>query len=375
MFVGREPQIAEIDRYLKQVRAGRQQNVFMIGDRGLGKTSLASFIVQYAESRYNLLGVHAFLGGIGSLDDVVKKVFDELLKRVEKETWAQKVRGLFGKNIEEVGLFGISVKFNPPADKLSALRKDFPQAITHFQRLIREEKQGMVIVLDDINGTLDNEGFANWFKSMTDKVAVSNPDFPVLFVLIGLPEKRDQLFAQQPSLMRIFQIMEIERLHDDEVSSFYTRAFADANIQVSQGALNSMIASASGLPILMQEIGDAVFWADRDGFVDEIDVLQGILDASERIGKKYLDPTFFNAVRSPRYRSIIRKIGKLLKPDFTKSEVEAELSAEEKRVLSNFIQKMRHLGIISPDHEAPRGHYRFVNRLNPVYLHLEANRR
>lgn len=375
MFVGRENHIKEIDRHLKQVRAGRQQNVFLIGDRGLGKTSLANFISQYAESKYNLLSVHTFLGGVSSLDEIVKKVFDELLKRIEKESWSKKVKNLFGKNIEEVGLFGISVKFNPPADKLSALRKDFPEAIGHFLEATQKEKSGLLIILDDINGTLDNEGFANWFKSMADKIAVAYPSFPVLFMLIGLPEKRDQLFAQQPSLMRIFQVLEIERLSDSEVQEFFFNSFGDANMEVSDEAFETMVEFASGLPVLMQEIGDSVFWEDIDGKIDEIDALKGIKEASARIGKKYLDPTFYNTIRSPRYKSIIRKIGKDIKFEFTKNEIEADLTPDEKKVLHNFLKKLKDLGIISQPSDLPRGHYRFLNRLYPVYLFFEAKNR
>lgn len=372
MFVGRVDQISEIEKHLKQVRAGRQQNVFLIGDRGLGKTSLASFISQYAENKYNLLSVHTFLGGVGSLDEIVKKVFDQLLKRTEKESFSKKVKGLFGKNVEEVGLFGISLKFNPPADKLTALRKEFPEALSHFLDAIKNEKSGLLIILDDINGTLDNEGFANWFKSMADKIAVTFTEFPVFFMLIGLPQKRDQLFAQQPSLMRVFQILEIEKLNDTEVSTFFTQSFDDANIPVTEKALKQMVAYSSGLPVLMQEIGDSTFWEDTDGEIDIKDASKGILEASNRIGKKYLDPTFYSAVRSPRYKSIIRKIGKDIKFEFTKAEIEADLTSDERRVLHNFLKKLKELGIISQPSELPRGCYRFVNRLYPVYLFMEA---
>lgn len=372
LFVGREHQIHEIDRYLKQVRAGRQQNVFLIGDRGVGKSSLAGFVREYAEQHYNLFSVHAFLGGVSTLDEVVRKIFDELLKKSHKEAWFKRIKKLFGENIEEVGLFGISLKFNPPTPKLEALRKDLAEALLHVLDQIKEEKSGLMIILDDLNGTLDNEGFANWFKSLADRIAVTYPTFPVLFMLIGLPEKRNQLFQQQPSLMRVFQVMEIERLSDEEVEEFYGRAFGDANMTISSSALNLMVVYSSGLPILMHEIGDAAFWADADGMVDEKDAVEAIWEASERIGRKFLDPTFYHAVRSRRYISIIRKIGRHIQFEFTKSEVEANLSEPERAVFGNFLRKLKQIGIITQPTELPRGHYQFVNHLYPVYFHLES---
>lgn len=368
MFVGRENQIREINRYLKQTVYGRQQSVFLIGDRGLGKTSLASFIMHYAEREYNLLGVHTFLGGVSSLDGLVQKVFEGLLKRSEKESWSKKVRKFFGKNVEEVGLFGVNLKFTPSPNKLGALVNDFPDALRTFLTEIKKERSGLVIILDDINGAMDSGDFANWFKSFSDRVAVEFDNFPVCFLLIGLPYKRDMLFQQQPSLMRIFQILEIERLSNSEIEQFYTQAFSDLSMEVEKDAMTQMVTYCSGLPVMMQEIGDAVFWEDVDQVVDIADALYGTLEASERIGKKYLTPKFYNAVRSERYKSIIDKIGQNFKMEFTKKEIEKDLTDDEKRVFHNFLRKMKDLEIISQPSELPRGAYRFVNQLYLVYI-------
>jgi len=44
LFVGRSNQIQEVVRYIKQTLSGRQENIFLSGDRGIGKSSFASFI-------------------------------------------------------------------------------------------------------------------------------------------------------------------------------------------------------------------------------------------------------------------------------------------------------------------------------------------
>ena len=37
LFVGRHDKIKEIIRYIKQTSSGKQENVFLVGDRGIGK--------------------------------------------------------------------------------------------------------------------------------------------------------------------------------------------------------------------------------------------------------------------------------------------------------------------------------------------------
>ncbi|MDP2982074.1 MAG: ATP-binding protein [Candidatus Latescibacter sp.] len=60
LFVGRTAQIQEIIRYVKQTAAGKQENVFLSGERGIGKSSLASFIRQWVIKNENFLTIHVF---------------------------------------------------------------------------------------------------------------------------------------------------------------------------------------------------------------------------------------------------------------------------------------------------------------------------
>lgn len=377
LFVGRAEQIEEIIRHVDRTVAGKQESSFVLGDRGIGKSSLASFIRYYVTAKKNMIGIHVFLGGVSSLEDMVRKVFDELLKEASTQTWYQKVAQLFGTHIKQIGLFGISVTFNPPKDNLRELVREFPEALNNFLERIRDEKAGLFIALDDIDVLATKEEFANWFKSFADKVATHYRHFPVFIMLVGLPEQRDTLSTLQPSLMRIFRVAEIERLSNEEVRDFISQAFEKTNVKVEDEAMEYMVDYSSGLPIMMHEIGDATFRIDTDGVLDEDDAIRGILVAAEKVGQKYLTPQVYRAIRSERYKAILRKFGKRERPisrHFKKKEFEAGLKESEKRVLTNFLRRMKELGVIEPDIERGLGAYRFVNDIYPVYIWLESKR-
>jgi hypothetical protein len=183
--------------------------------------------------------------------------------------------------------------------------------------------------------------------------------------------------------MRIFRVVDIDKLSDKEVNEFFEKTFGKANIEVEPEAMEFMTLFSGGLPILMHEIGDAVFWSDGDGVISKNDAVAGVVDAAERIGKKYLDPKVYRTIRSKRYRSILRKLGEEPIDRFKKSEIESKLSEEEKKVFNNFLgkmrdlgiivsEKMRDLGIIVSDIEGGRGSYKFVNVLYPVYIWMES---
>jgi len=144
--------IEEVLKYIRQTSAGKQQNVFMTGDRGIGKSSLASFLRHYASNHEGLLGVHVFLGGVSTLDELVRRVFDQLLKITKRESWFGKIAHFFGDNVEEIGLFGVSVRFSPQREDLGDLVRSFPEALANLCGKMKGVRKGLLVVLDDING-------------------------------------------------------------------------------------------------------------------------------------------------------------------------------------------------------------------------------
>ena len=268
LFVGRIKQIEQILKFVKQAASGRQENVFLSGDRGIGKSSLASLLKHIVTEKENMLALHVFLGRVSNLEGMVQHIFEQLLKETKKESWFDNIKNLFGKYIKQVDIFGISVSFNPPAEDLKELVRNFPEALYEVIKRIKDQKKGLFIAMDDINGLAENKDFADWYKSFVDETATHYQKFPVFIMLIGLPEKRDKLAKLQPSLMRIFRPIEIEKLNDDEVREFFIKAFGKAGMKVEEEALRPMVRYSSGLPLLMHEIGDATFWIDKDN-IDE----------------------------------------------------------------------------------------------------------
>ncbi len=144
--------------------SGKQENIFLIGNRGIGKSSLASFLRYYVSSKMNFLGVHVFLGRVSTLEEMVQHIFDKILKEVNTQSNLQSIVKLFGKYIKEVGLFGITLTFAPPQEDLRELVNKFPEAIYNLLKKIKQQKKGLFIVLDDINGLTEKIDFANWYK-------------------------------------------------------------------------------------------------------------------------------------------------------------------------------------------------------------------
>ena len=172
LFVGRA---AEINRMMTRVAVaerGRLQVSFLSGERGIGKSSLASFIRAMTEREHAMIALHVFLGSVSSLDQLCKAVFDRFLKESIQTPWYKKLADLFGRHVKKVDLFGLGVEFAASQEELAQLVRDFEPALRNLLDRLKDDKKGLVLILDDIDRLVHNPEFAHWLKSLVDGMSV-----------------------------------------------------------------------------------------------------------------------------------------------------------------------------------------------------------
>ncbi|WP_298522985.1 ATP-binding protein [uncultured Methanobrevibacter sp.] len=374
-FEGREDVIKEILKYFPAVRSGRPQHFFITGKRGMGKTSLANYISDFARNNYSMVTAHIMNDGVHDIDELVVQIIERVLNAIRPEKWASKIFNLVGNYIDSVGFGGLNIKFKPPEDELKNIKDNLAFYLSDLVSNFKD-KDGLFIVIDDINGLSETPEFANWYKSFADTLATSIDNAKICIMLTGYPEKFRRLYDHNPSVNRIFHTHELKALSDEDVEKFYTTIFSSYGIDVSPSALGNMTKYSSGMPTMMQEIGDATFWKDTDGYIDDEDALGGIIEAGNRIGLKYLQPLLDNKIRSENYLSLFKKIGKKLAASpnttFTKNEFEDVLNESESNVFKDFISRSRKLGIIELASSKKQGEYQFTNQLYPIYFLIQS---
>jgi hypothetical protein len=187
--------------------------------------------------------------------------------------------------------------------------------------------------------------------------------------------RRQELIKAQPSLARLFDLVEIRAWSEDETRALYQKAFSTVGIEIERPALDVLTRYAGGLPVLTHEIGDAAFNLDTDNRIDEAEALKAVIIAADIVGRKHLEPQVFQAIRSTHYRSILRKLaGEPFEVGFQRSEVLHYLSGEEVGVFDNFLRRMSQLGVVRRDTKRGAGAYRFTNLLHYLYFWMEAER-
>ena len=371
-FVARRKEIERLERAIQQTASGRNENIFIEGERGIGKSSLARFIRYLAGKNHDMIGCHCLLGGVKDLEGVMQVVFQRLLEQVSERSLSETLKKIFAKHIKGVTLFGVGIDFTDDPSELRALVNNFLPAIRKVCDAIKvTQRKGLILILDDLNGITRVPEFSHFLKSTVDGLAISHETLPLLLVLVGTPERREELIKHQPSVGRIFDIVSLTPMDNNESKQFFESAFGKKNVEIDSDAMSDMVDFSGGFPMLMHEIGNEVFWQDVDHHVDSEDATNGIISAAKNVGKKYLDPQVYRTIRSDTYRSILRKMGQLdLGTRFQRKVILEKVTETERKTFDNFLKKMKKLGVI---HETEvRGEYEFTNQLYHLYVGMEA---
>ncbi|MGL5888676.1 MAG: BREX system ATP-binding domain-containing protein [Bacteroidia bacterium] len=377
LFTGRDEQITLIERSLRQVAAGKQQAVFLTGEFGIGKSSLAHATRYIAETKYNLTGIHVFLGGAKTIDDLSERTLESaIITEAYRPKATERIREMLSKYIGKQSLFGVNINFD-------ALKKDAPNLSRGFLPFLKElykrsqpdGVKGICLILDEINGITKNPDFAHFIKTFVDSNALSKDPLPVLLLLCGVKERREEMIAHHRPTDRIFDIVDLQTMKREEANQFFIKTFAKVGCNVSQKALDLMYDYSQGHPKAMNIIGDNVFWKTPSTNIDVTAAISGIYAAAEEIGHKFIDSQVLNTIESKDYQNILRKISSSIHTEslvINKKNIIPLLTVSENAKLNNFLLKLKKQNVIRPGFEP--GEYIFNDRLARLYLTIKFSR-
>lgn len=369
-FKGRLKDTQKILRQIpRTIHNGMPEHFFITGKKGMGKTSFVRYVASQAEDNYQMIPVYLSNDKGNTLDELIRRLLEALFREIYKESWGEKLIKLFVDNIQEIKIGGSGFSLKDNQKVVENIKKNFVDfMITLCENL--HDKKGVFIVIDDINGLSNNVEFTDWYKGVMETLLFQKYDVPVIFTLISYPNEFDNLVNINESFARMFQPIEIDNLEDKDIADFFKSSFEEAGItfEDESASLQPMIFFSYGMPLIMQQIGDSIFWNAQENLtINEQIVYMGITQAAEELANKQLKSKL-NKIRSDLYISIFLKLGAERLLTFKKSEIKSLLSSDERRVLNDFLKRARDLGIIESLGRDNSGEYGFVNRLFLIYF-------
>ncbi|MDO5826419.1 MAG: ATP-binding protein, partial [Methanosphaera sp.] len=300
-----------------------------------------------------------------SLDVLLAKIMENIFNEFPNESRMEKITKCFGENVSSIDIKVTKVEFKPNKEVTYDLIHDFP----HYLELSCEEfGKGIFLIIDDINGLSSSSEFPNWYKQFTDTLEADlNYNIPLYILLVSYPEKFNELVRNEPTFGRIFHYEQITNLSDDEVRNFFIDSFKAVQMKCNPDALDLMVHYSNGLPLMMQQIGDSIFWLNNNINYTITGQLakEGIIDAANQIASKQIRPVLAH-ITEDEYHDILIKITHL-NNEFKKSELISYLDDEEKELLDPFLNDMIDLKILT-DINKDGKIFKFSNGLYYAYF-------
>lgn len=387
LFVGRKKELATIETALSETARTKTKNILIIGDKGIGKTSIAGYIENLAErvnaeEKYGgqFFTVFCSLGSCTNNEDVCVTILEEIYNKISATlpNIVEKTKTFF-RRLEAFGLsiagFGFSLKRK--TDDKGTLPLRFHHIINSFSGSISDDYEGLLIILDELDTISQNKKFAPFLKSYVENLARAKTN--VMHLVTASPFAIQGLEAGHDTIIRSFTALELQNISGEETKELIEKAL---NIgkplkTYDEDFLRYTNHFASGIPNFVHELGYASFQVDDDNNLDFNDLRAGILGTEEVVGAmtnleiKYFRKRYTQDILSNKYRRILQGLASFDGDEVRLADLREKLSENDQKGLDSYIKNMVVRGVIN-HLEGKRGYYSLPDRMFKIFLRLEA---
>lgn len=368
MFVGRTFEIQTLDQALTQTKNANPTHLLLLGERGIGKTSLLNLAQMFSngevdwndDEKHNFLTVRISLDENTTLVDFALNLKRSIEREIQKENpelkWFQKTWGFLSRF--EVG--GVSYRKEEILQNNNQLVQEFIYSLVDTVKQIKagvvsNKKEGLVILIDEADKASRDLPLGSFLKTLSEMIISENQNY-ILFVLSGLPNLRDVLLRSHESSLRLFQEIFIKPLSKKETAEVVQRGLGEAEAKnkvkctIDEEAEKAIYIYSEGYPHFVQQIAYSVFDTDIDNKIEVDDVDTGFFmkhGALEQIGVRYYVKPFYTDISVDSQREILLIMSENWNNWVSREEIKKSFSGQENG-LSNGIAALIKKGIIIP---------------------------
>lgn len=248
---GREIQCQKIERALRS--PGR--SVFIFGDRGVGKTSLA----QTSAYRYHSSGNEPTIISVDNsstfysvIHDLINRIAGhrpDLLKAKTKIKASAKFQNLGFDLINEIETGKIPIP------------KSINEAVALVEYFFQTTDIESVVVIDEFERLKENQEkalFADFIKQIGDQ------NLGLKFIFCGVASALDELLASHHSCFRYMETVALERLAWTARAEIINAAAEAFNLSIDERLVWKISAMSDGFPYYIHIVCEKLFWSIYD---------------------------------------------------------------------------------------------------------------
>lgn len=314
LFAGRSKELGVLFYALYQIGQRNAKHMIVTGPRGIGKSSFINQIESLTRSRSSILRqLNIDAGEFGFRFAVIKhiamkgesteKIVTSLMNYMKMES-----KGVFEARIGSI-LEKWKPKFTIPVvgdielqpqntRDSSVLSTDFIDAVRNLWKAVRDTKDGIVIIVDEVDTVAEDTNIASFLKVLSELLVSSDLDRVALY-LGGITDAMEKLKADHESIGRIFETVELNPMRPEESREVITKTLQSgvesSQVTVSERAMKQIIQIADGFPAIVHQLCFHAYRYDGDNRIDEEDLRKALVDVVTRVRRDELDKSLSRA--------------------------------------------------------------------------------
>jgi hypothetical protein len=363
------------------------------GERGIGKTSLMLYLMAMAKGVIDVHGKTCkFLVLDLDLDkkasrrgfmERIKSKLDRELGNEEKaiaflkKTWSFLSRIKImdsGLDKDEKNSINDEMMFDDLATSLSEISnricKDDPE------RIFTNKFDGILILIDEADGSNDDFGLGEFLKLLLEKLQRLDCSY-ISVGIFGLPTLKHKLYHSHPSSVRIFNEITLERLESTDIERIIdiciqrVKEKGHKTRSITSDGKNALVRLSEGFPHFLHQFGYTAYEFEEEKDIDQHIIIESAFmpkGGLSLIGDKYYHDDYYNKIKEPSYRQVLKIMADSLDGWVKKSDISKRFVGK-KSTLDNAIKALRDKGIIL-DNETTRGVYKLLNKGFALWVKL-----
>ena len=382
MFAGRIKEIEAIEQILLQTRANKGHGFLLLGQRGIGKTSLLNLVKFQAEGsidtkgeKLSFLVIEIDITKETSIYTIIKKIELALKRKLANSEPTRKLFSDIWNFLGKVEVAGLKLNTSKEYDK-ELLFEDFSYSLADTLKRITAKSSdkfesthdGILLIIDEADNATKELDLGTFLKLLFERLQKEGSQ-QLMIGVSGLPKTKEILIESHPSSIRIFEELNLDRLIDEDVKYVIKRVLDHSKelngtrTEIEEKAEQNLVRLSEGFPHFIHQYGYCAFDLS-DGLTITDDNIQrgafGNNGAIEKIGDKYYRDDFYNKIKVDSYRQVLIIMSEKLDDWVTKKYIKGKFKGQA-ATLDNAINALRTRGIILSK-EGVQGTYRLQDK-------------
>ena len=309
LFAGRSEELQVLVDSLFQTGNGNPRHMIISGPRGIGKSSFINQIQSLTEDSHAILReLGEDVGEFGFRFTVFKhtamknqsaeNIITSLIHKMKEETKGD-LRTRLNSILKKLKLkfkipvVGGEIEYQSPnIQNTSEISADFVETIKNLWHAVKENKDGIVIIIDEVDTVATDTNISSFLKITTEILINSGLDRIVLY-LGGITDAIDKLKKDHASIGRVFETIELSPMQPEESRQVITKTLSSgiesSQVIIAEPVTKQVVEIADGFPAIIHQLCYHAYRYDDDNKIDEDDLSKALKDVVTRIRGEELD--------------------------------------------------------------------------------------